>query len=217
MIIFEDVTYTYPSGSGLFNANIRIDDGEFVYLIGPTGSGKTTIMRLIYMDLFPTSGNLKIQGISSLKLKKRKIAKLRIDIGMIFQDYKLLTDRTVYENVALPLHVLGTQKKKVDEMVMSILMEFGLEEQAQNYPRELSGGELQRACIARGLVKKPHILLADEPTGNLDPASAFQIIKLLEKINANGTTVLMASHDYGLIKDRPARFIEVQNGIVHNE
>lgn len=217
MIIFEDVTYTYPSGSGLFNANIRIDDGEFVYLIGPTGSGKTTIMRLIYMDLFPTSGNLKIQGISSLKLKKRKIAKLRIDIGMIFQDYKLLTDRTVYENVALPLHVLGTQKKKADEMVMSILMEFGLEEQAQNYPRELSGGELQRACIARGLVKKPHILLADEPTGNLDPASAFQIIKLLEKINANGTTVLMASHDYGLIKDRPARFIEVQNGIVHNE
>jgi len=217
MIIFEDVTYTYPSGIGLFNANIRIDDGEFVYLIGPTGSGKTTIMRLIYMDLFPTSGNLKIQGISSLKLKKRKIAKLRIDIGMIFQDYKLLTDRTVYENVALPLHVLGTQKKKADEMVMAILMEFGLEEQAQNYPRELSGGELQRACIARGLVKKPHILLADEPTGNLDPASAFQIIKLLEKINANGTTVLMASHDYGLIKDRPARFIEVQNGIVHNE
>jgi cell division transport system ATP-binding protein len=217
MIIFEDVTYTYPSGSGLFNANIRIDDGEFVYLIGPTGSGKTTIMRLIYMDLFPTSGNLKIQGISSLKLKKRKIAKLRIDIGMIFQDYKLLTDRTVYENVALPLHVLGTQKKKADEMVMAILMEFGLVEQAQNYPRELSGGELQRACIARGLVKKPHILLADEPTGNLDPASAFQIIKLLEKINANGTTVLMASHDYGLIKDRPARFIEVQNGIVHNE
>ncbi len=217
MIIFEDVTYTYPSGSGLFNANIRVEDGEFVYLIGPTGSGKTTIMRLIYMDLFPTSGNLKIQGISSLKLKKRKIAKLRIDIGMIFQDYKLLTDRTVYENVALPLHVLGTQKKKADEMVMAILMEFGLEEQAQNYPRELSGGELQRACIARGLVKKPHILLADEPTGNLDPASAFQIIKLLEKINANGTTVLMASHDYGLIKDRPARFIEVQNGIVHNE
>jgi len=217
MIIFEDVTYTYPSGIGLFNANIRIDDGEFVYLIGPTGSGKTTIMRLIYMDLFPTSGNLKIQGISSLKLKKRKIAKLRIDIGMIFQDYQLLTDRTVYENVALPLHVLGTQKKKADEMVMAILMEFGLEEQAQNYPRELSGGELQRACIARGLVKKPHILLADEPTGNLDPASAFQIIKLLEKINANGTTVLMASHDYGLIKDRPARFIEVQNGIVHNE
>ena len=217
MILFEDVTYTYPSGSGLFNANIRIEDGEFVYLIGPTGSGKTTIMRLIYMDLFPINGNLKIQGVSSLKLKKRKIAKLRIDIGMIFQDYKLLPNRTLYENVALPLHVLGTHKKKAHEMVMAILMEFGLEEQAQNYPRELSGGELQRACIARGLVKKPHILLADEPTGNLDPASAFQIIKLLEKINSNGTTVLMASHDYGLIKDRPARFIEIQNGIVHNE
>jgi cell division transport system ATP-binding protein len=100
-------------------------------------------------------------------------------------------------------------------MVTALLMEFGLEEQAQNYPRELSGGELQRACIARGIVKKPHILLADEPTGNLDPASAFQIIKLLEKINKNGTTVLMASHDYGLIKDRPARFIEIQNGAVH--
>jgi cell division transport system ATP-binding protein len=166
------------------------------------------------MDLFPQKGIINVKGYNSKKFKKRLIPKLRRDIGMIFQDYLLLQDRNLFENVALPLHVMGKNKTEINNRVMAILMEVGLEDKVKQYPRELSGGELQRACIARGLIKEPHILLADEPTGNLDPSTAFHLIKLLEKINRNGTSIFMASHNYGLIKDRPARFIEVQNGIV---
>jgi cell division transport system ATP-binding protein len=165
------------------------------------------------MDIFPQKGIIEVKGFNSEKFKKRHVPKLRRDIGMIFQDYHLLQDRNLFENVALPLHV-GKNKTEIDNRVMAILMEVGLEDKIKQYPGELSGGELQRACIARGLIKKPHILLADEPTGNLDPSTAFHLIKLLEKINKNGTSIFMASHNYGLIKDRPARFIEVQNGIV---
>jgi cell division transport system ATP-binding protein len=214
MITFNNVSYVYKNGRGIFDVNLHIETGEFVYLIGPTGSGKTTIMRLIYMDIFPQKGIIEVKGFNSEKFKKRHVPKLRRDIGMIFQDYHLLQDRNLFENVALPLHVMGKNKTEIDNRVMAILMEVGLEDKIKQYPGELSGGELQRACIARGLIKKPHILLADEPTGNLDPSTAFHLIKLLEKINKNGTSIFMASHNYGLIKDRPARFIEVQNGIV---
>ncbi len=214
MIGFNNVTYSYPNGMGVFNAHLRILPGEFTFLIGPSGAGKTTIIRLIYMDLLPNRGEVNVNRYSSNKIRKRKIPNLRRDIGMISQNFNLLNDRNLFENVALPLHVIGCHKKEIYDRVMALLIEVGLEDKAFEYPRELSGGEQQRACIARGLVKDPDIILADEPTGNLDPSTAIQIIRLLERINRKGTTVLMTSHNYRLIKELGHRFIEIKNGII---
>lgn len=214
MIGFNNVTYMYPNGMGVFNIHLRILPGEFSFLIGPSGAGKTTIMRLIYMDLLPDKGEVNVNRYSSKKIRKRKIPHLRRDIGMIFQNFNLLNDRNLFENVALPLHIVGCKKSEIRDRVMALLIEVGLEDKAYEYPWELSGGEQQRACIARGLVKDPDIILADEPTGNLDPSTALQIIRLLERINRKGTAVLMASHNYRLIKELGHRFIEIKNGII---
>ncbi len=214
MIGFDNVTYTYSNGMGVFNAHLRILPGEFTFLIGPSGAGKTTIIRLIYMDLFPDRGEVNVNRYNSKKIRKRKIPHLRRDIGLISQNFNLLNDRNLFENVALPLHVIGCPKKEIHDRVMALLIEVGLEDKAYEYPRELSGGEQQRACIARGLVKDPDIILADEPTGNLDPSTALQIIGLLERINRKGTAVLMTSHNYRLIKELGHRFIEIKNGII---
>jgi len=214
MIGFNNVTYTYPNGMGVFNVHLRILPGEFYFLIGPSGAGKTTIIRLIYMDMFPDKGEINVNQFSSKNIRKRKIPHLRRDIGMISQNFNLLNDRNLFENVALPLHVIGCDKKEMHDRVMSLLIEVGLEDKAYEYPWELSGGEQQRACIARGLVKDPDVILADEPTGNLDPSTALQIIKLLERINRKGTAVLMTSHNYRLIKELGHRFIEIKNGII---
>ncbi len=216
MIGFNNVTYTYSNGMGVFDVHLRLLPSEFSFLIGPSGAGKTTIMRLIYMDLSPDKGEVIINRYSSKKMKKRKIPQLRRDIGMIFQNFNLLNDRNLYENVALPLHVVGYKKKEINDRVMALLIEVGLEDKAYEYPHELSGGEQQRACIARGLVKDPDIILADEPTGNLDPSTAMQIINLLERINRNGTAVLMTTHNYRLIKELGHRFIEIKNGIIQS-
>lgn len=216
MIGFNNVTYTYPNGMGVFNVHFRILPGEFSFLIGPSGAGKTTIIRLIYMDLLPDKGEVNVNRYSSKKIRKRKIPHLRRDIGMIFQNFNLLNDRNLFENVALPLHIVGCNKKEIQDRVIAILIEVGLEDKAYEYPWELSGGEQQRACIARGLVKDPDIILADEPTGNLDPSTALQIIRLLERINRKGTAVLMASHNYRLIKELGHRFIEIKNGIIQS-
>ena len=214
MIGFNNVTYAYSNGMGVFNAHLRILPGEFTFLIGPSGAGKTTIIRLIYMDLLPDRGEVTVNRYTSKKLRKRKIPHLRRDIGMISQNFNLLNDRNLFENVALPLHVIGCPKKEIHDRVMALLIEVGLEDKAFEHPRELSGGEQQRACIARGLVKDPDIILADEPTGNLDPSTALQIIHLLERISRKGTTVLMTSHNYRLIKELGHRFIEIKNGII---
>lgn len=214
MIGFNNVTYIYPNGMGVFNVHLRILPGEFSFLIGPSGAGKTTIIRLIYMDLLPDKGEVNVNRYSSKKIRKRKIPHLRRDIGMIFQNFTLLNDRNLFENVALPLHIVGCHKKEIRDRVIALLIEVGLEDKAYEYPRELSGGEQQRACIARGLIKDPDIILADEPTGNLDPSTAIQIIRLLERINRKGTAVLMASHNYRLIKELGHRFIEIKNGII---
>lgn len=214
MIGFNNVTYMYPNGMGVFNIHLRILPGEFSFLIGPSGAGKTTIMRLIYMDILPDKGEVNVNRYSSKKIRKRKIPHLRRDIGMIFQNFNLLNDRNLFENVALPLHIVGCKKSEIRDRVMALLIEVGLEDKAYEYPWELSGGEQQRACIARGLVKDPDIILADEPTGNLDPSTALQIIRLLERINRKGTAVLMASHNYRLIKELGHRFIEIKNGII---
>ncbi len=212
MIKLENVSYNYQRSPGVVNVNLTIEEGEFVFLIGPTGSGKTTILNLIYMSILPDSGTVTVNRYRSDKIRRRQIPRLRREVGMIFQDYHLLGDRNLLENVALTLHVLGYSRLEIAERVRDVLQAVGLEDKERHYPDELSGGEQQRACIARALVKEPSILLADEPTGNLDPITSFEFIKLLEEINQEGTTILMASHNYGLIKGRGHRIVEIQEG-----
>ena len=214
MINIDNVSYSYKKGGGVSNINLTIQDGEFVFLIGPTGSGKTTILKLLYMDLFPKAGKITIDKFDSQSIKKRKIPYLRRSVGVIFQHYHLLEDRNLFENIALPLHVLGYDKEEVVELVNESIDEIGLSGKESHYPHELSGGEQQRACIARALIKDPEIILADEPTGNLDPVASFELIKLLEQISKEGTSILMASHNYNLIKSRGHRIVEMQNGSV---
>ena len=214
MIKIDNVSYSYPKGGGVSNINLNIDDGEFVFMIGPTGSGKTTILRLIYMDLFPKAGLISIDKFDSQSIKKRKIPYLRRKIGVIFQNYHLLEDRNLFENIALPLHGLGYDKDEIIELTNESIEEVGLSGKESHYPYELSGGEQQRACVARSLIKDPDIILADEPTGNLDPVASFELIKLFEEISKDGTSVLMASHNYNLIKGRGHRIVEMQNGSI---
>jgi len=214
MIQMENVTYAYEKGYGVKNVNFTIDDAEFAFLIGPTGSGKTTIMKLIYMALFPQSGVVTTGRFRSDKIKKRKIPFLRRSVGMIFQDYHLLRDRNLYENIALPLYVVGARHGEIADRVENMIDQVGLVGKENHSPDELSGGEQQRACIARALVKDPEIILADEPTGNLDPITSFELLKLLEAVNHEGTAVLMASHNYNLIKGRGHRIMEIQQGLL---
>jgi len=214
MIQLDNVSYSYDKGGGVSNVNLSLGDSEYAFLIGPTGSGKTTLLRLIYMELFPQVGKVVVDKYNSKNIKPRKIPYLRRKIGMIFQDYHLLNDRNLFDNIALALHVIGYSKDEIVERVTESIEEVGLEGKADRYPQELSGGEQQRACVARALVKDPDIVLADEPTGNLDPVTSFELIKLLEEVNQEGKTILMASHNYNLIKGRGHRIVEIQNGSV---
>ena len=214
MIQLDNVSYSYDKGGGVSNVNLSLNDSEYAFIIGPTGSGKTTLLRLIYMELFPQVGKVVVDKYNSKNIKPRKIPYLRRKIGMIFQDYHLLNDRNLFDNIALALHVIGYSKDEIVERVTESIEEVGLEGKADRYPQELSGGEQQRACVARALVKDPDIVLADEPTGNLDPVTSFELIKLLEEVNQEGKTILMASHNYNLIKGRGHRIVEIQNGSV---
>ena len=217
MIQLENVSYTYRKGFGLANIDFIMDDGEFVFLIGPTGSGKTTLLNLLYMEIFPESGRVTIGKFDSDSIKKRKIPVLRRTIGIVSQNYYLLDDRNLFENVALPLHVIGHSQNNIADVVEEVLEEVGLTGLEDHYPQELSGGEQQRACLARALIKDPEIILADEPTGNLDPVTSFDLIKLLEEINSEGTTVFMASHNYSLIKSRNHRIVEIHDGRLRSQ
>ncbi len=203
MINLNNVSYTYEKGGGVSNINMSIGDDECAFLIGPTGSGKTTLLRLIYMDLLPQVGNVVIDKYDSSKIKQKGISLLRRKVGMIFQDYHLLNDRNLFENIALPLHVIGYDRDEIIDLVTESLEEVGLDGKENHFPNELSGGEQQRACVARAIIKAPDIILADEPTGNLDPVTSFELIKLLEEIN-----------NYNLIKGRGHRIIEIQDGTV---
>ncbi len=214
MIEFHNVSYSHKKGYGVNNLNMSIKDGDFTFLIGPTGSGKTTLMRLLYFDLLPDSGVVKVNGYSSNKINSKKISKARMKIGMVFQDYKLLPDRNLFENIALPLHVMGFATSQISARVDEAIELVGLEGKENHLPEELSGGEQQRASLARAFIKEPDIILADEPTGNLDPVASFELVRLLETIHETGTTILMASHNYNLIKGRGRPIFELKNGIL---
>ena len=212
MVEFKNISFSYSKDSGIYDIDLKVDDNEFCFLVGPTGSGKSSLLKMIYFDILPSEGEIDVLGYNSKKTRKNSIHKLRKKIGVIFQDYKLLKQRTVYENIALPLHINGVGRKKIKDNVEEALELTDLIDYQDKYPDQLSGGEQQRVCIARAIVKNPELILADEPTGNLDPAAAHKILKILEQINKEGTTIIMATHNYKLISDRDYRIIELKKG-----
>jgi|SRR3989338_562338 len=212
MIIFENVSKKFGTGAALSDISFLVDKGEFVFLVGPTGSGKTTVLRLITRELFPTQGKVIVNNWDVIKLPHSKIPELRKKIGVIFQDLKLLADRTIFENTALPLDVAGLEPEQIEKRVEEILKQVGIFEHKDKFPSQLSGGELQRVAIARALALSPEIILADEPTGNLDPATSWEIVKVLSDINEQGTTVVMATHNADIIKSLSKRVLELSQG-----
>jgi len=212
MIIFKDVTKKYGNESVLEKINFHIEKGSFNYLIGPTGSGKTTIFRLIIRDLIPTEGEILVGEWDLAKLSKGKIPHLRRKIGVVFQDLKVLMDRTVVENVMLPLEFSGVKESEAKKRAVESLIEVGLPNMFDKFPLQLSGGERQRVAIARALVFEPEVILADEPTGNLDTQTSFQIVDLLRSINKKGTTIFMATHNEGIIEKNPEAVFVMEKG-----
>ena len=212
MIKFENITATYSKKVGIFNLTFHIPKGELVFLMGPTGAGKSTVLKTIYRDIPIASGHLYINGEDIGLVRRRHVPHFRRKIGMVFQDYKLIQDRTVYENIALPLHIQGVHKKIIKDKVYDISEKVDLGTRINHYPDQLSGGEKQRVSIARALVKEPLVILADEPTGNLDPNVSDEILDLLEIATSSGTSVLMSTHNFPLIKPRKKRFIELNEG-----
>ncbi len=212
MIKFDNVTATYKENVGIFDLSFELEGGEFVFIMGPTGAGKSTALKAVYKDIPVQQGKLLIDGKDVTKIKKRNIPFFRRNIGMIFQDFKLLTDRSVFDNIALPLRIIGTPTKQIKLKVPEILEKVDLKGIENTFPLELSGGEQQRVCIARALVKEPKIILADEPTGNLDPNVSDDIIDLLEIATDSGAAVLMSTHNFPLVRPRLKRFIELNKG-----
>jgi len=212
MIKFENVTKKFGNVVALDKISFKIEPGEFVFLIGPSGAGKTTIFRLILREFLPTEGRVEIASMDLATLPKAKIPHLRRMVGTVFQDLKLLPDRTVFENVSLALKILGKKEEEIAEEIKEILDLVGLSERADFFPAQLAGGELQRVCIARAIVGKPEIVIADEPTGNLDIGTAKQIVKLLKKINEMGKTVIMATHNFEIVNAFSQRVIELDKG-----
>ena len=215
MIRFDKVTKTYPRAAGataLRDVSFKLGKGEFAFLTGPSGAGKSTILKLLYMDERPTTGEVRISGYSSDKIKHREIAVLRRRLGIVFQDFRLLEDRTAEANVAFALEVIGTSRGTIPGKVARALTQVGLASKATALPRELSGGEQQRVAFARALVNDPFVLIADEPTGNLDERATRGIVQLLREINASGTAVLMATHDLALVRSTDYRCIELNHG-----
>jgi cell division transport system ATP-binding protein len=202
----------YPNGDGLESINLEIQNGEFVFLVGPTGAGKSTVLKLIYMDEFPTEGYVLVDNYDSHNIQRKEIPYLRRKLGIIFQDFKLFDDRDVFENVAFAMKVTGARRKDVKRKTLKALAEVGLSHKSRKMPYELSGGEQQRVAIARALVNEPIVLLADEPTGNLDPHTSDEILQILEKVNARGTAILMATHNYQLVNNTSKRIVRIEEG-----
>jgi cell division transport system ATP-binding protein len=219
MIEMQDVYKTYPNGVVALNGvSVRIKQGEFVYVVGPSGAGKSTLVKMMYREEKPTSGTIMINGVNLAKLKDSKVPLLRRHIGVVFQDFKLLPKLTVYENVAFALEVIEESPKVIRKKVMEVLELVGLKHKVRSYPDELSGGEQQRVSIARSIVNSPKIVIADEPTGNLDPETSWGIMELFEKINNRGTTIVMATHNREIVNTIRRRVIAMENGkIVRDE
>jgi cell division transport system ATP-binding protein len=216
VIRFENVTKLYPGQErpALESVNLEIVKGEFVFLVGLSGSGKSTFLRLILREERPTTGIIHVAGKDLRTLANHKVPELRRQVGTVFQDFRLLPNKTITENVAFTLHVLGYSKREIDREVPEVLELVGLEDKGDRLPNEISGGEQQRVAIARAYVSRPAIIIADEPTGNLDPATSVGIMKLLDRINREGTTVLMATHDAGIVDQMRKRVIELDAGHV---
>lgn len=215
MIRLENVSKNYANGvEALTDVNIEIKEGEFVFVVGDSGSGKSTLIKLLLKELEPTEGTIEVEGIVLNRMKKRYVPMYRRKIGCVFQEFRLLKDRNVYENVAFAQRVVATPNEKIRKDVPKILSMVGLAEKYRSLPKELSGGEQQRVALARALVNKPSIILADEPTGNLDPKNSREIMKLLTEINERGTTVVVVTHDREMVNLMKKRVIALKKGII---
>ncbi|HEY9900132.1 MAG TPA: cell division ATP-binding protein FtsE [Pantanalinema sp.] len=213
MIRIKQVSKIYPTGvKALVGLNLEVQSGEFVFLVGPSGAGKSTLLKLLYRSELPTSGQIMVGGVDVSRLPHRQLSTLRQRIGVVFQDYKLLPQRTVRENVAFALKIQGTARNELEKRVRSSLDLVGLRDYSDALPHQLSGGQQQRVCLARAIVNTPPLLLADEPTGNLDPETSWEIMRLLTKINMHGTTVVVATHNKLVVDNMRRRVVTIDNG-----
>ncbi len=215
MIRLNNVTKKYATGApALSDVNLEVENGEFVFIVGASGSGKTTLIKLLLKELEPTEGSIQVNDWNLEKMKKGQIPKYRKNIGCVFQDFRLLKDRSVYDNLAFAERVTGAKKRQIKKTVPQMLSMVGLADKYRSFPDELSGGEQQRAAIARALVNSPKLILADEPTGNLDSKNAWEIMKILEEINENGTTVLVVTHNQEIVSAMKKRVIRLKQGTI---
>lgn len=215
MIQMQDVKKVYPNGiTAVNNLNISVKQGEFIYVVGPSGAGKSTFIKMMYREEKPTTGKIMVDGIDLAKLKNKRVPFLRRNIGVVFQDFKLLPTLTVFENVAFALEVIEQHPKEIKKNVMDVLSLVGLKHKVRMLPTELSGGEQQRVALARSIVNKPKLVIADEPTGNLDPETSWEIMSLLEEINLHGTTIIMATHNREIVNTIKHRVVAIENGSI---
>ena len=212
MLSFHNVNFEYPNQPVFNDLNLNIEKGEFVFLVGKSGAGKTTLLQMIYMNILPQSGYVTVDEYSSEKMKTKNLPYLRRKIGVIFQDFKLLDDRNVYDNLEFVLKLTGNSNKVIKRKIVHALTDVGLVHKQHNMPKELSGGEQQRVAIARAIVNEPSLILADEPTGNLDPETSAEIFSILQRINSRGTTIVFATHNYELVKKHETKIIKLNNG-----
>lgn len=219
MLTMSNISKVYPGGSmALEDVNIHIEPGEFVFIVGPSGAGKSTFFKMLFREIKPTTGSIDVNGTDILSLTDKEIPYYRRKLGIVFQDYRLLSDRTVYENVAFAMQVIEIPHRKIKRRVMNVLELVGLRGRADSYPNELSGGEQQRIAIARAIVNEPSIVIADEPTGNLDPDTSWEIMDIFKEINDNGTTIVMATHAKDIVNAMGKRVIAIEKGhIVRDE
>lgn len=211
MIEFQNVSYSYPNKQVFDNIELTINSGEFVFLVGESGIGKSTLLKLIYLELFPTRGNMVIDNYNSSRIEKKEIPFLRRKLGVVFQDFKILHDRNVFENAAMPLYIEGLKKEYIKKKVYEVLSKVGLIDKVNDMPYDLSGGEQQRLAIARAIINDPIALIADEPTGNLDPFVSIEILKLINEINLFGTAVILSTHNFEIVrKMKDKRIIQIK-------
>jgi cell division transport system ATP-binding protein len=218
MIEFEGVNMVYDgTWHALVDVSMKFERGEFAFIIGPTGAGKTTLIRLMYREELPTAGRISVMGYDLVRMPDKDVPELRRHIGVVFQDFKLLTDRTVYDNLEFVLRAIGTPVDQIAQQVENTMIRVGILHKRDAFPQQLSGGEQQKVSIARALVKNPDIVLADEPTGNIDPKGALEVLDILKEINYQGTTVIMATHDISRATQARKRFVLVENGRVKTD